>query len=157
MYAKAQKSKGNKRKAAANSVSPKQRSGENTFQFVDNRTDAVAHRRIQTQIREHSVSRPLQRIPTQGVVQTLKPREMKADAMGHNALQRQAVQSRSHPSSALTVQRFPWGKSIGAPGLSIGLGLLGNAAAPGIGGYVGATAGAVLGGLAGQGLSDRVC
>lgn len=68
----------------------------------------------------------------------------------HNSQTKLVSQQQSIATTSTVVQRFPWGKSIGVPALSTGLGLLGNFIAPGIGGYVGAAAGALIGGVAGH-------
>lgn len=68
----------------------------------------------------------------------------------NNSQTKQVVQRQITNSTSGIVQRFPWGKSIGVPLLSAGLGAVGNHFAPGIGGYVGAAAGALIGGIAGH-------
>jgi hypothetical protein len=68
----------------------------------------------------------------------------------NNSQRKQVVQTQNTNSTSAVVQRFPWGKSIGIPALSTGLGVLGNFIAPGIGGYVGAAAGTLIGGVAGH-------
>ena len=47
MYAQVEKPKENKSQSVANAVSKKQGGGESTFQFVDNRPEAVAQRKLQ--------------------------------------------------------------------------------------------------------------
>ena len=47
MYAQVEKSKENKNKSVANPVTQKQDGGESTFQFVDNRPEAIVQRKLQ--------------------------------------------------------------------------------------------------------------
>jgi hypothetical protein len=47
MYEYAEKTKKNKSRAVANSVSQKQSRAESTFQLVDNRPEAIAQRKLQ--------------------------------------------------------------------------------------------------------------
>lgn len=47
MYALVEKPKDNKSQSVANVVPKKQNVGESTFQFVDNRPEAVAQRKMQ--------------------------------------------------------------------------------------------------------------
>jgi len=55
MNAHADKTQENKRQSVANTVSQKQRNGESTFQFVDNRPEKVAQRKLQEMVNNHTV------------------------------------------------------------------------------------------------------
>lgn len=61
MYVQMGKTKENKNRSAANSVGQKKSSGRIGLGFLDNRPEAVAQRRIQTLISNHSASQPVQK------------------------------------------------------------------------------------------------
>ena len=62
MYAQVEKSKENKSRAVANSVAQKQIGGKSTFQFVDNRPEAIAQRKLQEVANSYSQNQPIQRM-----------------------------------------------------------------------------------------------
>ena len=61
MNTHADKTQENKSQSVANDVFQKQSGGESTFQFVDNRPEAVTQRKIQTLINNHSASSTIEK------------------------------------------------------------------------------------------------
>ena len=60
MYAHVEKSKENKNRLVANSVAQKKSNGRQGFEFMDNRPESVAQRKLQAMANNYSTSQPIQ-------------------------------------------------------------------------------------------------